>query len=241
MILIQNVSRWFGEKLAVSDISLKIPRGEIYGVMGPNGAGKTTSLRMLAGVLRPSKGSITVSGYDTVANAQEVKKITGLLPESGGFYRRLTAREFLDFIGSLYGLSQAETQSRCDVILKHLDFQEYDSLLEELSKGMRQKVVFTASLVNNPIALLLDEPTATLDPLISWEVRGLIRNYAHKKNRTVVVSSHDHHLIDSVADRVGLMDHGKIILSASPSHIKDQFHSDSLETCYFRALGVEKA
>ncbi|MHA1167208.1 MAG: ABC transporter ATP-binding protein [Candidatus Hodarchaeales archaeon] len=235
-VILNQVTRKFGNFTAVNELTLQIYPGEIFGFMGPNGAGKTTILRMIGAILQPTSGIITVNGNDTVKHPDMVKHETGLLPETGGLYRRLTAAEYLQLIGSLYSIPYSIARERISEQLDYLQFHEHDSMLEELSRGMRQKVMIVATLINDPNVVLLDEPIATLDPVIAFKVKQLIKELV-KREKTVIVSSHNPSLIEELASRVSFISHGKTIAIGSPNELKNTYGSENLEGCYMKALG----
>ncbi|MFX0007421.1 MAG: ABC transporter ATP-binding protein, partial [Candidatus Hermodarchaeota archaeon] len=164
-IMTKNLTKNFGNIVAVRDLNIEIPYGSTYGLLGPNGAGKTTTVRMLNAIISPSNGTASIGGYDILTQANDVKMICGFLPESPGLYQKLTAKEFLEFIGELYYLPKATIASRIDELLDLFDLEGRENdLLEGYSRGMKQKVCLCAALIQDPKIIFLDEPTSNLDP-----------------------------------------------------------------------------
>ncbi|MFX0010493.1 MAG: ABC transporter ATP-binding protein, partial [Candidatus Hermodarchaeota archaeon] len=186
-----DLTKNFGSICAVNKLSLKIPYGKTYGLLGPNGAGKTTTVRMLNAIISKTSGNATVGGYDIVLQSEDVKKICGFLPESPGLYSKLTAREFLEFIGELYYLPKEVINARIDELVElfELEGREND-LLEGYSRGMKQKVCLCAALIQDPKILFLDEPTSNLDPAAARIVKDLISVLAKKADKTVFICTH---------------------------------------------------
>lgn len=238
LVELNNVTRHFGSFTALDSISLTIRGGEVTALMGENGAGKTTTLRLINGILRPSNGLVRIhlagQMFDSVRDSNQVKAMTGLLPESGGMYNRLTATEYLHFIGSLYRLPSNQVQEHADHFFELLSFDRRSTALEDLSRGMRQKVLLTAALVNDPRVVLLDEPLATLDPSVSFRVKKLVREM--RQDRVVLVASHSSAFVEEVADRVVLMARGKVLLEGTPASVVAQMEVSNLEEAYLRAM-----
>ncbi len=186
MIEIVNLEKRFNNFLALNKISLKIYKGECFGLVGPNGAGKTTLLRILCGALKPTKGDIMINGYDIKKNEIKVKSMIGYLPEEPNLYERLTARSFLSFFAELYGIENKE-----DKIKKLLKFfglyERANDKISTFSKGMRQRLAIARALIHNPKILLLDEPTMGLDPSNAMLLRNYIRKLRGKK--TILLST----------------------------------------------------
>lgn len=227
-----------GEVRAVDAISLTVHRGETFGLLGPNGSGKTTTIRMLNGIIRPTSGRAVVNGYDIETHIDDVKRSTGLLAESPGLYEKLSPREYLEFVGSLYDVDRPLLRDRSERLLGLFDLQQRgDDLLEGFSRGMKQKVLIAAALIHDPPIIFLDEPTSALDPLASLVVRDLIKDLAEKAGRTVFVSSHILSLMEEVCDRIAIIDRGRISAVGTVAEIIDRVGASTLEDAFIKLTG----
>jgi len=207
VILTDGLTRRFGATVAVDDVSLEIADGEIFGLLGPNGAGKTTTLRMLAGLIGVSAGRAVVAGLDVTdpSQAREVRRLVGVLPEEAGLYGDLSAVRTLDFFGRLYRMSASSRSERTEVLLTRLGLWERrDDPASTLSKGLKQRLALARALVHDPQVVLLDEPTANLDPEAAAVVRDVLLDLK-AQGRTVVVNTHRLEEAERVCDRVGIL------------------------------------
>ena len=181
----RGLTKFYGSTLGVKDLNLEVSSGETFGFLGPNGSGKTTTVRLLNCIIKPTSGTAKVGGYDIVSEPEKVKRITGLLPETPGVYEKLSAREFLEFIGGLYGVPEDTLKRRIDELLEFFEIEDRgDELLEGFSKGMRQKVLLASALIHDPEIVFLDEPTSGLDPFSSKMVKDLIKTLSSETNKT---------------------------------------------------------
>lgn len=182
MITLDNISKSFGGTYAVKDISLAVGSGEIFGLVGPNGAGKTTTIRMMTGLLRPDEGKIIIGAYDIVAEPIKAKSILGYVPDKSFLYEKLTAREFLAFISSIYNVEKSEALARMERLLELFGIKDIeDELVESFSQGMRQRLLFTAALIHNPAVLLIDEPFMGLGRVRSKDAQGSYARFKLKR------------------------------------------------------------
>ncbi len=207
MILTEGLTRRFGPTLAVDDLNLEIADGEIFGLLGPNGAGKTTTVRMLAGLIGVSSGRAVVAGLDVTdpSRAGEVRRLVGVLPEEAGLYGDLSAVRTLDFFGRLYRMSKSARSERTEVLLTRLGLWERrDAPASSLSKGLKQRLALARALIHDPQVVLLDEPTANLDPEAAAVVRDVLLELK-AQGRTVVVNTHRLEEAERVCDRVGIL------------------------------------
>ena len=207
MILTERLTRRFGEVVAVDALSLEIPGGEIFGLLGPNGAGKTTTVRMLAGLIGVSSGHAHICGLDVTDPAQvrEVRRLVGVLPEEAGLYGDLSAVRTLDFFGRLYQMSRSTRTDRTEMLLTRLGLWERrDDAASSLSKGLKQRLALARALVHDPQVVLLDEPTANLDPEAAAVVRDVLLDLK-AQGRTIVVNTHRLEEAERVCDRVGIL------------------------------------
>lgn len=212
IIRTEHLTKRYGEKTAVSDLSLSIRAGEIFGLLGPNGAGKTTTTLMLLGLTEPTEGTAYIDGKDCTRNAIEVKRIVGYLPDNVGFYGDMTGRENLKFTGRLNGLSEAAIEERCNALLEKTGMTyAADQKTGTYSRGMKQRLGIADVLMKDPKVIIMDEPTLGIDPEGMRELMTLIRELAEKDGRTILISSHQLYQIQQICDRVGLFVEGELI------------------------------
>ena len=238
-ILTHDLTKNFGDIHAVNKINLKIPYGKTYGLLGPNGAGKTTTVRMLNAIISKTSGNASVGGYDIVAESEKVKMICGFLPESPGLYSKLTAREFLEFIGELYYLPRNIISNRIDELLEifKLESREND-LLEGYSRGMKQKVCLCAALIQDPEIIFLDEPTSNLDPAAARMVKDLIFVLAKKADKTVFICTHLLDTAEELCDIIGIIINGELQVEGTPKEIIESVGASDLEDAYLKITGA---
>ena len=237
----QNLTKNFGNILAVNKINLNIPFGKTYGLLGPNGAGKTTTVRMLNAIISKTSGNASVGGYDIVTESQKVKMICGFLPESPGLYSKLTAKEFLEFIGELYYLPKDVISARINELIELFNLQgrEHD-LLEGYSRGMKQKVCLCAALIQDPEILFLDEPTSNLDPAASRMVKDLISQLAKKADKTIFICTHLLDTAEELCDIIGIIVNGEIKIEGTPKEIIESVGAKDLEEAYLKITGASQ-
>jgi ABC-2 type transport system ATP-binding protein len=234
MIEFDHAWRTYGPKTAVSDLTLSIPRGELFALLGPNGAGKTTTIRMLVGLLRPSRGAVRVSGHDLVRQTREAHLHIGYVPDEPCLYDKLTGREFLWFIADMFGLPRHAAARRIDREVETFELSEFaDDLAESYSLGMKQRLVFAAALLHDPDVLVLDEPMVGLDPRSVRIVKDLLADRT-SEGMTVFMSTHTLALAEEMADRVGIMVRGQLRFLGTVSELQKQMslESTSLENLY---------
>lgn len=214
IIEIKNLTKKYGELVAVNDLNLTIKQGEIYGLLGPNGAGKTTTILMMLGLTEPTNGKVLIDGHNSTREPIKVKKIVGYLPDNIGFYQDLTGRENLRFIAELNGLSREGLDEKIDYVLKRVGLIDArDKKVGTYSRGMRQRLGIANILIKDPKIVIFDEPTLGLDPEGIEDVLSLIRNLSKKDGRTVLISSHLLYQIQKICDRVGIFVKGKLLAS----------------------------
>jgi len=237
----KNLTKEFGNIVAVKNLNLNIPYGITYGLLGPNGAGKTTTVRMLNAIISPTAGTAEVVGYDIITQSRQVKINCGFLPESPGLYQKLTAKEFLEFVGELYYLPKDVISARIDELLDlfNLVGREND-LLEGYSRGMKQKVCLCAALIQDPKIIFLDEPTSNLDPAAARMVKDLISELAKKADKTIFICTHLLDAAEELCDLIGIIDKGELKVEGSPKEIIDSVNAKDLEDAYLKIMGVSK-
>ncbi|MHA2213027.1 MAG: ABC transporter ATP-binding protein [Candidatus Thorarchaeota archaeon] len=238
MIQTQGLNKTFGTVHAVRDLNLEVHAGSRFGFLGPNGAGKTTTVRILSGLLRQTSGKGTVYGYDVESQRDEIKTITGLLPESPGLYSKLSAVEFLEFIGALNDRNGDSLMKRIDALLAMLGLEgRQDDLLESYSSGMKQKVLVASTLLHEPKLVFLDEPTSRLDPSASALVKDLILVLAEETETSFFICTHMTSFAEDVCDVIGILNEGALVTLGSPEEIIQKANVNDLEEAYLQIVG----
>jgi ABC-2 type transport system ATP-binding protein len=241
VIRTDKLSKYYGkggEIKAVDGLDLEVNEGETFGLLGPNGAGKTTTVRLLNCIIKPTSGSATVNGYNLLKEENEVKRITGLLAESPGLYEKLSAYEFLEFIGALYEVSSDVLSERIDDLLKLFGlYERRDYLLEGYSRGMKQKILLASALIHDPSVLFLDEPTSMLDPRAALMVKDLIKKLADTAEKTIFICSHILPVVEELCDRIGIINQGKLIAIGTVDEIIAQTGTKTLEEAFIALTG----
>jgi len=211
MLSIEHLTKRFGDKVAVHDLSLEVPAGELHAFLGPNGAGKTTTLKCAAGLLWPTAGRIRVDGHDVHAEPLPAKRVLSYVPDQPYLYERLSGREFLAFVGRLYGLERRLCAERVAGLIELFEAKEWaDELVENYSHGMRQKIVLSAALLHEPRVLMIDEPMVGLDPRSSKLVKTVLRERV-AAGCAILMSTHTLSVAEEVADRIGIVDRGCLV------------------------------
>ena len=216
VIEVKNLQRSFGDQQALAGITFAVQPGEVFGLLGPNGAGKTTTVRLLNGILPPSGGTAAVFGLDPTTQGEAVRRRTGVLTETPALYERLSARENLEFFGTLHEIPAAELNSRIDEMLKFFDLSaRAKDKVETYSKGMKQRLALARALIHKPPLLFLDEPTSGLDPEAAQQVDDLIADLGRTAEQTVILATHNLLEAQRLCDRVAIMNKGKILALGS--------------------------
>lgn len=229
MIRADRLTKLYGEKTALSDVSFEIPAGQICGYLGPNGAGKSTTIRMLTGTLTPTSGRVFVAGMDVALQPLEVKRRIGYVPETGTIYQTLSVEEYFALIGALHHIEPVEIDGRGRQMLELFGINDVrHQRINTLSKGTRQKVVIIAALLHEPEILLFDEPLSGLDANAARVIRDLLRGYADR-GRTVLYCSHVLDVVERLCDRVLILHKGQIVADGSPHDLMAQRQRQSLE------------
>lgn len=245
IIRTDDLTRAYGNKVAVNHLNLSIRRGEIFGLLGPNGAGKTTTILMLLGLTEPTMGNAKINGMDCTRNSMQVKRITGYLPDNMGFYPDMTGRDNLKFTGRLNGLSEKEINEKIDVLLERVGMTyAADQKTGTYSKGMRQRLGIADVLMKDPEVIIMDEPTLGLDPEGMREFLRLIKELSVEDGRTILISSHQLYQIQQICDRVGIFVSGSLIASGKIEELGRQITREGhyvleveAEPCDDRFLG----
>ncbi len=214
MINVEGLTRYYGEKRAISDVTFRVNKGEILGLLGPNAAGKTTTMRILTCYMPPTSGKATIGGFDIFENSMDVRRITGYLPETPPLYTDMVVRDYLSFVSQIKGVEKARIQSEVDAAVEKTNLGDVQHrIIGKLSKGFKQRVGLAQSLLNNPQIVILDEPTVGLDPKQIIEIRELIKNLSGE--HTVILSSHILPEIEQTCDRVVIINEGRVVAEDS--------------------------
>lgn len=231
--------------VAVDHVSFNVRRGEIFGVLGPNGSGKSTLIRLIATLLLPDSGSLTVFGHDVVRQSMEVQRLINRVSVEASFFKKLSPMENLMYGARLYGMEGRETRRRVVEILTRLGLQERSihKPMEEMSRGMQQKVAIARALLSRPRLLLLDEPTTGLDPRSKREVQSVIRELNQVHGTTILLTTHDMLEAESLCNRIAIIDGGKIVALDTPSELKSRIspngHEPTLEDVFLELTGKQ--
>jgi ABC-2 type transport system ATP-binding protein len=236
---VRGLVKQFGPHWAVNDLSFTVEAGEVFGFLGPNGAGKTTTIRVLTGLLKPTRGTAIVAGYDVQRDPIEVKRRIGYVADVPYLYPKLTGREFLSFIADLYSVDRAVAVEQGEQLLDLFDLADKaDELVQGYSHGMRQKLALAAALLHSPRVVFLDEPTSGLDPRSARTVKDLLLGLA-RKGCTVFLSTHVLEIAQHMCDRVGIINRGELVAIGSLEELRHQAHagSASLEDIFLEVTG----
>jgi len=222
MIEIHDLTKRYGDFTAVDGLSLTATAGEIFGFLGPNGAGKTTTIRIVAGLSLPTSGSVVVNGIDVITEPVRAKSVMGYVPDRPYLYEKLTGRELLHFVADLYRKDWSECEPRALELLRYFDLGDWiDARIENLSHGMKQKLVIVSSLVHDPAVLVIDEPMVGLDALAQRQVKQLFRRLADE-GKTVFLTTHTLSVAEAVCDRIAIINRGKIIAAGTTAELKKE-------------------
>ncbi|MCS6826796.1 MAG: ABC transporter ATP-binding protein [Caldilinea sp.] len=236
-----QLTRTFGAKVAVDHLDLAVEEGEFYGFLGPNGAGKSTTIKMLVGLLRPTSGQVRIVGIDIWKHPLEAKQQIGVLPEGLALYERLTAREFVRFVGAMYGLSAAEAARRTDELMELLDLDiDADKLIVDYSQGMRKKTALAAAIIHTPRVLFLDEPFEGIDAISGRVIRNVLQRL-RQRGTTIFFSSHILEVVERLCTRIGVIVQGRLVAEGAMSELRRLAqigeHS-TLEDVFLRAVAA---
>ncbi len=219
MITVSNLTKWYGDHLAVEDLSFEIGEGHVYGFLGPNGAGKSTTMNIMTGCLSATSGQVLIDGHDIFEEPEEAKRQIGYLPEQPPLYMSESPREYLRFVGEAKGLRGAELESQIDAVIRQTGIQDVaHRRISALSKGYKQRVGIAQALMGDPKVIILDEPTVGLDPLQIIEIRDLIRELG--KGHTVIFSSHILSEVQTICDEILMIAHGRLVAFDTPEALE---------------------
>jgi ABC-2 type transport system ATP-binding protein len=243
IVSLENLEKKYGQFTAVDRISLEVPYGTVFGVLGPNGAGKTTTLRMITGLLRPTGGRIVIDGHDMQADPVAAKTITGFIPDRPYIYDKLTAFEYLRFVGGLYKMPGKILAKRIPEMLEMFALREWsDTLIESFSHGMKQRLVFAGALLPGPKLLVVDEPMVGLDPKGHRLIKQLFRRLATEEKVTILLSTHTLEVAEEVCDQIVIINHGRIIARGTLHELRTEIgeNNGSIEQVFLRLTEENK-
>ncbi len=221
MIEVKNVTKKYGNKIAVDNISFEVKDGEVVGFLGPNGAGKSTTMNMITGFIEPTDGTIMINGNDISKKAKKAKKQIGYMPENVPLYYELTVKEFITYMAELKFVKRPERKAEVDKVIKEAGLENVKNrLIRNLSRGYKQRVSLAGALVGNPDVIILDEPTVGLDPKQITEIRGLIKELG--KKHTVILSTHILSEVSQICEKVVIINKGKIVAIDTPENLEQK-------------------
>jgi ABC-2 type transport system ATP-binding protein len=229
MIKVENLVKRYGKFLAVDDVSLDVPAGEIHGFLGPNGAGKTTSIRVIAGLLKPTSGRVVIAGHELAREPEAAKQALGFIPDRPFLYEKLTASEFLRFHGGLYGLNGSGLDERAREMLELFELSRWgNELIEAFSHGMKQRLVMCSAFLHRPKAVLVDEPMVGLDPRGARLIKDIFRAMS-RKGVAILMSTHTLEVAQEMCDHISIILGGKIIARGTVDELRQQAGSSDLQ------------
>jgi ABC-2 type transport system ATP-binding protein len=239
MIRLAQLTKRYGTFVAVDQISLQVPRGQLFGLLGPNGAGKTTTFRMIAGILRPTAGRIWLGEDDLLAHPMAAKARLGFIPDRPFVYEKLTGGEFLRFVAGLYGQDGGAVERRIDQLLDVFELTSWkDELIESYSHGMKQKLIISSALVHRPEVIVVDEPMVGLDPRAARLLKDIFRQFVGRGG-TVLMSTHTLEVAEAMCDRIAIIQTGRIVAEGTIADLREQTRagSASLEDLFLKLTG----
>jgi len=239
MIHVANLTKKFGENLAVNDVSFEVAAGEVFAFLGPNGAGKTTTIKMLTTLMRPSGGSIEIDGLDPQAKQHEVRKRFGIVFQDPSLDQDLTAMENMELHGVLYHVPRKVRRERTEQLLKLFELSDRrDAFVKTYSGGMKRRLEIARGFLHTPKILFLDEPTLGLDPQSRNQLWTHVKNVNQTEGTTVFLTTHYMDEADRVAQRIAVIDHGKIVAIGTPAELKTQTDRETLEEAFLALTGT---
>ena len=242
MIEMRSLTKRYGRTLAVDHLSLEIAKGEIFGFIGPNGAGKTTTIRMMAGVLGPTEGTVLIDGIPMATEPEAAKRIIGFIPDRPFLYEKLTGREFMGFIAELYGIDDGIFHQKAEALLIQFSLYDWaDHLIEAYSHGMKQRLVMASALIQRPNVIIVDEPMVGLDPAGAKLVKSIFKGLC-ARGATIFMSTHTLEIVEEMCDRIGIIQEGKLIAVGTLKELREMSGTvgKKLETIFFKLTGEEE-
>ena len=239
MIKTEGLGKRFNDNWAVNELNLDIKQGEFYCLLGPNGAGKTTTLKLLVGLLKPTRGNIYICGKELQSDPLEIKKLLGFIPDSPYVYENLTVREFLGFVGTIFKLDKKTLSKEIDSYLEMFNLQNsQEVLLRDFSHGMKQRVVYVANLIHHPSVFLIDEPLVGLDPQGIHLVKKLLKEEV-SRGLTILMSTHILQIAEELADRIGIIDRGTLVAEGTLDELRKITSQERLENIFLQLTKKE--
>ncbi len=241
MIELTNLTKQYGRTLAVDHLSLSVQKGEIFGFIGPNGAGKTTTIRMMAGVLGPTEGTVRIDGIPMAADPEAAKRVIGFIPDRPFLYEKLTGMEFMRFIADLYGRGNGLFREKAQGLLIQFSLYDWaDHLIESYSHGMKQRLVIASALLHDPRVIIVDEPMVGLDPAGIRMVKDLLRELAGR-GTTIFMSTHTLEIAEDLCDRIGVIHRGRLVALGTTGDLRGtaRLREGDLEEVFLRLTGKE--
>jgi ABC-2 type transport system ATP-binding protein len=228
-------------RVALDDVSFTIERGETVAILGQNGSGKSTLVRLLSTLLLPDGGSAAIFGHDVVRDGRPVRRLVNRVSVEASFFKKMSAAENLSYAARYYGMTAGQTRDRIPEILGRVGFPKdrRDESMENLSRGMQQKVALARALLTSPVVLLLDEPTTGLDPRSKLEVQDFVREIRTSHDSTILLCTHDLAEAEALAERVGILDRGRLLVLEPADELKRRYGAETLEEAFFAATGRE--
>lgn len=235
MIKVEHLTKYYGEFMAVDDLSFEIEEGHVYGFLGPNGAGKSTTMNIMTGCLSATEGTVTINGYDILEEPLQAKRCIGYLPEHPPLYMNETPEEYLRFVGEAKGLKGQELQRQIAEVMEQTKITEVKSrLISNLSKGYKQRVGIAQALLGNPKVIILDEPTVGLDPIQIIEIRDLVRQLG--EHHTVILSSHILSEVQAICEKVLIIAKGRLLAFDEPKNLEKLMNKENLEDVFIELM-----
>ena len=242
MIEIEHLSKNYGRLKALDDLNLTVRPGEIFGFLGPNGAGKTTTIRIVSGLIKPTSGAVRIRGFDILRFPEEAKAVMGVIPDRPFLYEKLTAGEFLRFVGSVFRMRDSAIEDGIERYLELFRLTEWkNELIENFSHGMKQRLVMAGALIHEPQVIVVDEPMVGLDPKGARLVKEIFIRQAKEKGVSIFMSTHSLEVAQQVCDRIAILQHGKVIATGTPEELGREAGSEDsdLESIFLILTGDE--
>ena len=239
IVVFENVTKRYGSKTALSNLSFQVKKGEFFGYLGPNGAGKTTSIKSMIGLIRPDEGRVLIKGIDVAEDPISVRSLIGFVPDSPFIYGKLTAREFLRFVGGLYHMEKDDIEKRIEWITDIFEMQGWiDLRTEEYSHGMKQKVVMSAAFIHRPELIIVDEPTVGLDPPSARLLKDMLK-LIKESGTTVFMSSHDLSVVQELCGQMVVLHQGSVVADGTLGDLrkKAELEGGNLEELFLKLTG----
>lgn len=232
MITLENVTKRFGDTVAVNNLTLEVIKGECFAFLGPNGAGKTTTIKLITGLIKPTSGKIYISGHDLEHDYIKAKRYISYIPDIPYLYDKLTGYEFLEFTGRLFGMSQEEIRREIKNLVELFDMASYQyQLIQDYSHGIRQRLVICAALIHNPQIIVVDEPMVALDPVGTRLVKDIFREKV-KSGVTIFMSTHTLSIAEEMATRIGIIHKGRLKAVGTKAQLQDIAHTEGMEEIF---------